>query len=109
LREELVIYSGNCIQYRRDLVEGNKIQYSEVSRAFSKIVINPKTRKFTFFYNDQMVFTNDDYMSYIDDMQGGEGFTFIAGLSAFNQIAEKTFRIFDDAGTYGSNEPFIGY
>jgi hypothetical protein len=108
-KQDLVIYSGDCIQYRRDIVAGNQIRYTEVSRAFSKIIINPTARKFSFFYDADMVFTNDDYMSFIDDEQGGEGFTFIAGLSAFNQFAEKTFTIIDNQETFGSPEPSMGY
>ena len=106
---DIVIYSGNCIKYEKTLVDETKVKYTEVESGFAKVVVNLASKKFSFFLNDNLIFSYFDYLNSADDGRGGESFSFDAQYSAFRFIAERSFKIFDTPGSESAGTPFLGY
>lgn len=90
---DITIYSGTCTNYKKEIV-GNQMKYTLISEAFGKVVINHSAKKFSFYYDSKLIYSGDEYLSYVDDQQGGEGFTLTNGYSAHSLPAEKTFHVF---------------
>jgi hypothetical protein len=87
------IYSGNCTLYHREWAGDNKVRYKNLGQAFAKLVINRSSKHLNFFYNGKLVFSRNSFDSYIDDKQGGEGFTSNNGVDAHRFTAERLFQI----------------
>jgi hypothetical protein len=105
----ITVYSGNCTLYKRTLVEGNKRKYTSLGTAFGKVVIDHSAKRFSFYFNGKLVFSQTNYLSHNDGHQGGEGFSFDGDYSAHRFTAERTFNIYDQAGSFGSGGSFLGY
>ena len=74
------------------------MKYTAVQKAFGKVVINPSTKKFSFYFDGKLICTMTHYLSYINDKQGGEGFSLDNGYSAHRFTAERTFQIYYQSG-----------
>jgi hypothetical protein len=82
------IYSGNCIRYKKNIVNGNKLKYTPIDQGFGKLVLSTDKKSFNFYYNDNEIFVRNDYDSYFDD-KGGQGFTSYNSAEAHRYIAER--------------------
>jgi len=87
------IYSGNCKLYKMTLMPPNHMKYTEVSTAFAKLVVDRTHKHLNFFYDGKLVFSRDDFDSYMDTNLGGEGFTSYNGVGAHSYPAEHQFKI----------------
>jgi hypothetical protein len=105
----IVVYSGDCTLYKKHTIENGEVKYIPARNAFAKIVINNLAKKFSFFFDGKLIYSQRKYLSYHDDIQGGTGFPLDGDFSAHLFTDEKTFKVYDQAGTYGSKDSFIGY
>jgi len=93
--QNVVIYSGACTNYKKTYVGNNKIHYQAVQQGFGKVVINRSTKKFNFFFDGKIIYSGIVTSSYVDDDQGGEGFSLSgAEYSAHRFTAERRFEIY---------------
>ncbi|WP_113661522.1 hypothetical protein [Pedobacter nanyangensis] len=100
------VYSGNCTLYKLTLVKPNKKKYTPVKTAFAKVVIDKSSKRFTFFFDGKQVGSWSSFDSYVDNQQGGEGFTMDYEWSAHRFTAERTFNIYNSGRSYGGE---LGY
>jgi hypothetical protein len=99
------VYSGNCTYYKKTWAnaDSNSIHYEPLSTGSAKVVINRHAKKLYFYYNGKLVFHYFGFLSDLDSVNGGEGFTFDSDADAHRYIAEHTFllnteRMFSDLG-----------
>lgn len=92
------VYSGNCTLYKLTLVKPNQKKYTPIKTAFAKVVIDKSTKKFSFHFDGKLVGSWTRFDSYIDNENGGEGFSFSGNIdgafSAYRFTAERAFNIY---------------
>jgi hypothetical protein len=108
-KPDIIIYSGNCVKYKLDIVPPNHIHRDELGHAFAKLVINRTTKHMNFYFDDVLIFSTDNLLSEVDDIKGGESFDGDNGASAYRLIAERTFTIRYDNPFERANTNDIGY
>ncbi len=96
--QSVTIYSGNCILYKRTLVGGNKLKHTPIGNAYGKVVLSRSPKRFSFYYDGKQIITSTDFLSDIDNVQGGEGFSLHNGYSAHRFTAERTFQVYYSPG-----------
>ena len=108
--QSVTTYSGNCILYKKTLVNGNKVKYTPMQEGFGKVVISRSPKRFSFYFDGKLIKTSTDYTSYLDDRQGGEGFTMsgdVYGIySAHRFTAERTFYVYFSPGIGGMGHEY---
>ncbi|MFB9842471.1 hypothetical protein [Mucilaginibacter ginsenosidivorans] len=91
--QKVDIYSGNCTLYKKTFIPPNHMKFDVVSSAFGKLVVDRSKKHLNFYYDSKLVFSRDEFNSYIDGNQGGEGFTSYNGVDGHSFPAEGKFQI----------------
>lgn len=92
MKPTYTIYSGNCIRYRKSLVNGNKLKLTLIEQGFGKLVIASDRTSFIFYFNDELVYSGRDWDS-STDQSGGVGYTSDYRIDAHRSIAEKSLQV----------------
>jgi hypothetical protein len=103
--QNIVIYSGNCVRYKRTFVPPNQVRSTPLDKAFGKIVINRSNKHINFYYNGHEVFSRTDFDSEISQ-QGSEELMSYNGVELSRFIAERYMKISlnDPMDRHGEND-----